>query len=108
MSMFEGVSLPQHERNVSARQNRLAIFREKFRFDQSVVECVPISATVPEEAKAGPGWSLKIVATAYKLRRNWEKILDKHGYVFQDKLEEKSVAELAQMLLKKDIVGILG
>jgi arachidonate 15-lipoxygenase len=107
MSMFEGVSLPQHERNHGERQQRLVNFREKFRFDQSVVQFVPISATVPEEAKAGPGWSLKIVATAYKLRRNWEKILDEHGYVFQDKLDEKSIPEIAQMLLKKDLLGIL-
>lgn len=107
MSMFEGVSLPQNARNHDERQQRLAIFREKFRYDQSVVQYVPISATVPEEAKAGPGWSLKIVATAYKLRRNWEKILDEHGYVFQDKLEEKSVPEIADMLLKKDLLGIL-
>lgn len=107
MSMFEGVSLPQHERNHGERQERLAIFREKFRFDQSVVQYVPISATVPEEAKAGPGWSLKIVATAYKLRRNWEKILDEHGYVFQERLDEKSIREIAEMLLNKDLLGIL-
>ncbi len=107
MSMFEGVSLPQHERNHGERQERLAIFREKFRFDQSVVQYVPISATVPEEAKAGPGWSLKIVATAYKLRRNWEKILGEHDYVFQDQLDEKTVPEIASMLLKKDLLGIL-
>lgn len=107
MPMFEGVSLPQHERNHGERQERLAIFREKFRFDQSVVQYVPISATVPEEAKAGPGWSLKIVATAYKLRRNWEKILSEHGYVFQEQLDEKSVPEIAGMLLKKDLLGIL-
>jgi arachidonate 15-lipoxygenase len=107
MSMFEGVSLPQHERNHGERQERLAIFREKFRFDQSVVQYVPISATVPEEAKAGPGWSLKIVATAYRLRRNWEKILDEHGYVFQERLDEKSIREIAEMLLNKDLLGIL-
>ncbi|HYX37556.1 MAG TPA: lipoxygenase family protein [Oligoflexus sp.] len=108
MSMFEGVSLPQHTRNHGERQERLVSFREKFRYDQSVVQYVPISASVPEEAKAGPGWSLKLVATAYKLRRNWEKILDEEGYVFQGKLDEKSIPEIAQMLLKKDLVGILG
>jgi arachidonate 15-lipoxygenase len=107
MSIFEGVSLPQHERNHGERQERLAVYREKFRFDQSVVPFVPISATVPEEAKAGPGWSLRIVATAYKLRRNWEKILAEHGYVFESELDEKSVSEIAEMLLKKDLLGIL-
>jgi arachidonate 15-lipoxygenase len=107
MSMFEGVSLPQHEKNHNERQLRLAIFREKFQFDHSVVQNVPISASVPEEAKPGPGWSLKLVATAYKLRRNWEKILAEHGYKFQEELPQKSVRDIAQMLLKKDLLGIL-
>ncbi len=107
MSMFEGACLPQYETKPEQRQQRLTNYREKFQFDQTVVNNVPISATVPEEAKAGPGWSLKIVATAYKLRRNWEKILGELGYVFEQKLEEKSVAEIADLLLKKDLLGIL-
>ncbi len=108
MWMFEGARLPQHETKRSERQGRLAMFREKFQFDQTVVKNVPISATVPEEAKAGPGWSLKIVATAYKLRRNWEKLLAESGYTFEKQLEEKSIPEIADMLLKKDLLGILG
>lgn len=108
MSIFEGARLPQNETKPNERQARLAEFQEKFRFDQTVIRNVPISATVPEEAKPGPGWALAIVATAYKLRRNWEKLLAKFGYAFEQPLGEKSVQELAGMLLNKDLQGILG
>jgi arachidonate 15-lipoxygenase len=107
MTIPSRVSLPQNDRSLAARHRKLTELREKFRFDLSVVPNVPIAATVPEEAKPGPGWSLKIVATAYKLRRNWEKIMAAHRYVFEEALPHKQVGDIAAMLIQKDLLGLL-
>ncbi|MFW7381228.1 MAG: lipoxygenase family protein [Oligoflexus sp.] len=107
MAVFDRVKLPQNDPEGSKRRQQLAAFQEKFQFDQTVIRNVPISASVPEEAKAGPGWSLRIIATSYKLRRNWEKLLGKFRYVFEEPLPQKATHEIASMLLNKDLLGLL-
>ena len=108
MNLRDGVSLPQNDPDQKTRIASLNAFREKFQYDFSVVRNVPISAQVPEEAKAGFGWNLEIIKTSYKLRRNWEKILEEHDYVFEEPLPHKSIAEIAKMLADKDLLSILG
>ncbi len=108
MTLFDRPTLPQYDSNQLERAKKLEEFRQKFQFDDSVVEGLPISAQVPEEAKAGTGWSLKIVATSYKLRRNWESILEQKDYVFESPLPQKGIPDLVGMLVNSDLLGILG
>ena len=107
MSIFSSTELPQNSKDTSKRLEALADFKEKFQYDFSAIENVPIAASIPEEAKAGTGWSLKIVATEYNVRRNWEALVEENGYVFEKPLPQKPLTEIAGYLLNSDLVSIL-
>ncbi|NRA69017.1 MAG: lipoxygenase [Pseudobacteriovorax sp.] len=108
MPLFSKTKLPQFDDDLSTRDRNRAQDSEGFRYNFSVLGELPISAEVPEAAKAGTEWSLKIVASAYKLRRNWEQLIEKQGFVFEKPLPQKSLPELAKMLIDRDLTGILG
>lgn len=107
MSLLIPTMLPQFDPAPAARQSQLARTRESFQYDFSVVRNVPIAAAIPQQAKPSPAWSAKIIATAYRLRRNWERITDTFQFRFEQPLPQKSLGELAAMLAAKDLKGIL-
>ncbi len=101
-------SLPQNDRHQDQRQKELTDLQTKFQYDRTTLLDVPISASVPKEARPGPGWSLKIIEMAYQLRRNWEKLLDEESFQFELELPHKEPYEIAKMLLEKDLINLLG
>ncbi|NRA65371.1 MAG: lipoxygenase [Pseudobacteriovorax sp.] len=108
MDIFKEALLPQHDPAIQDRRQELENNRKEFFYDFSVVNNVPISGQVPEKAKAGPGWSLQIIKSSYKLRRNWERIQKEHDYTFEKPLPHKSIGEIAKLLTQQDLLGILG
>ena len=108
MPIFNKTILPQFDEEPGNRDLQRKKNAEGFNYNFSVLGELPISAEVPDAAKAGTEWSLKIVASAYKLRRNWEQLIEKQRFVFEKPLPQKSLPELAKMLIDRDLTGILG
>ncbi|WP_141733836.1 lipoxygenase family protein [Oligoflexus tunisiensis] len=107
MAIFETPRLARDDRDPDERRKQLDEAREKFRFNYTTIDQMPISETVPDEAVAGAEWKLKLVAIAYKNRRNLEAILKDKPYVFEKELPHKNPIEIAKMLIDGDLVSFL-